>query len=134
MDIEQPTFIRGDDFRIYINAQRDKRRVQIGLDQFDCVNCEAVRAVAARMAGSAIFGNRAKLTGKREICETILPNSVGKARINTLAQTLAPAITRHTDGMIRYFRYQLWWQGQTQVLRPRGLTNGTGKRLNQCAQ
>lgn len=95
MDAERPTYIRGDDLRDYIKAQRSRRKVATAPDQFYCVGCKVARHAAANIADCAITGNRAYLTALCETCETILTKPVAKAQITHLAQILELTITRH---------------------------------------
>ena len=95
MDCSRPALIRGDDLRVYIKAQRNKRSVKTRIDTFYCVRCRAARRAAEGMADCDIQNGRATLTALCEFCETVLSKPVAVARIPEIAMTLDLKIKRH---------------------------------------
>ena len=95
MDATHPPFIRGDDLRDYIKAQRSKRKSPTEPDTFFCVVCKRPRHAAANMADCTIIGNRATLTALCATCETIVSKPVAKSSVTALARILDLTIKRH---------------------------------------
>ena len=95
MDKDGPPLVRGDDLQDYIKAQRNKRKAPTQPDTFYCVACRQARKAAANMADCTITGNRAKLTARCAICETVVSKPVAKANVTALSKILDLTIKRH---------------------------------------
>lgn len=94
LDVSHPPFIRGDDLRSYITAQRKDRRVKTGLCELYCVRCRASRGPAGAMADCEIKGNKAMLAAICDVCETMMRKPVSLASLPTLRAKLDLTIKR----------------------------------------
>ncbi|MEM7057734.1 MAG: helix-turn-helix domain-containing protein [Pseudomonadota bacterium] len=95
MDSARPFFIRGDDLRAYIKAQRAGRKIKTGLAEIYCTSCRRPRQPADGLADCDIYGSRVRLTALCETCGTLMFKPVAEIRIPDLARVLDLKITRH---------------------------------------
>ncbi|MEM6622658.1 MAG: helix-turn-helix domain-containing protein [Pseudomonadota bacterium] len=95
MDCGRPPLIRGDDLIAFIKAEREGRKVKVGLTEFYCCRCRAAKPAAAGIADCVITGNRVMLTALCATCEGVVSKPVAEARLPEIAQTLDLKITRH---------------------------------------
>jgi len=94
LDTSHPPLIRGDDLRSYITAQRETRKVKMGLCELYCVRCRASRDPAGAMADCEIKGNKAMLAAICNVCETIMCKPIALASLPEIRAKLDLTIKR----------------------------------------
>lgn len=94
LDASHPPFIRGDDLRYFITAQRADRKVKTDLCEFYCLRCRKGRAPAAKMADCKVEGKKAMLTALCSVCEGIVCKPISLARLPEVSAKLDLTIKR----------------------------------------
>ena len=73
---ERPTLVRGDAMIAFIKGQRSSRKKRVPKDAFYCLKCRAPRKPAGDFVDCQVNGNRAKLIGMCEVCETLMHKAI----------------------------------------------------------
>lgn len=94
LDMSHPPFIRGDDLREYIKAQRLSRKVKTALCEFYCLRCRNSRIPAGAMADCKIKDDKAMLTAICNVCEALMCKPVSLMRLPEVHAKLDLTIKR----------------------------------------
>lgn len=78
---ERPTLVRGDALITFIKSQRTSRKQHVPQDSFYCFRCRAPRKPAGGFVDCEVYGNRTKLIGICEACETLMHKAVSRDRL-----------------------------------------------------
>lgn len=84
MAYERPTLVRGDAMIAFIKNQRSSRKKRVPQNAFYCLKCRAPRKPAGGFVDCQVNGNRTKLIGMCEVCETLMHKAIAMDQISDI--------------------------------------------------